>query len=119
MKTRVPLICFFAAVAATLAGTAAGVAAATRPVGAITTLARARNGGLTTLRDGSVNALGESVRSFVLSRDGRNAYVATDRSVVKLDRNRSTGRLVLAPGYHGCHQRRTGCPVLRGVVRAD
>ena len=54
----------------------------------------------------------------MLSRDGRNAYVAVDRSVVKLDRARS-GRLVLAPGYRGCHQRRKGCPVLRGVLGAS
>ena len=85
---------------------------------ALTMLVRGRAGALAPVVDGAVSALGNRVRAFVLSRDGRNAYVAVDRSVVKLDRARS-GRLVLAPGYRGCHQRRKGCPVLRGVLGAS
>jgi DNA-binding beta-propeller fold protein YncE len=84
---------------------------------AVTMLSRSSNGVLAPTRDGAVRALGRHVRSLALSPDGRNVYVAVDRSVVKLDRARN-GRLQRAKGYRGCHANRKGCPVARGVVNA-
>jgi 6-phosphogluconolactonase (cycloisomerase 2 family) len=85
-------------------------------VSAVTTLTRSAQGVLAPTNQ-FVNALGRSVRSFVLSPDGRNVYVAAGASVVTLDRDRD-GRIARAKGFARCHTGRNGCPVARGVVNA-
>jgi DNA-binding beta-propeller fold protein YncE len=85
-------------------------------VSAVTTLTRSSNGVLAPTNQ-FVGQLGRSVRSFALSPDGRNVYVAAGASVVALDRDRS-GRFTRAKGYSRCHTGRAGCPVARGVVNA-
>src|SRR5947207_2841886 len=85
-------------------------------VSAVTTLTRSRTGVLAPANQ-FVPSLGRSVRSFALSHDGRQVYVAAGASVVVLDRNRS-GTLTRAKGYENCRTGRAGCPVARGVTNA-
>jgi DNA-binding beta-propeller fold protein YncE len=85
-------------------------------VSAVTTLRRSRNGVLAPTNQ-SIRSLGHTVRSFALSPDGRNLYVAAGAGVVALDRDRR-GTLTRANGYGNCRTGRTGCPVARGVVNA-
>jgi len=83
---------------------------------AVAILRRSRNGALAATNR-ALRALGKLVRAIALSPNGRQVYVAVDRTVVVLDRDRR-GNLTRAKGYERCHADHRGCPGARGIVRA-